>query len=82
MVNAAQRAQAKGKKRQQRRLKAKLHKLENTIMQYGDRETATRVMRRVEKRERLNRLANHTRKADRNAGQAQQNTADDSQGAA
>lgn len=81
MVNA-KRAQAKGKKRQQRRLTAKLHKLEHFVMRNGDRETANAVMRRVEKRERLNRLANHTRKADRNAGQAQPNTADNSQGAA
>ena len=66
--NSAQRAARKGKKQQQRKLKAKLHKAEFEIMKYGDRPTAMRVMARVEKREKLNKLANHTRKADRSYG--------------
>lgn len=83
MVTAAQRAAKKGKKRQQRKLKAKLHKLEHYVMRNGDRPTAMAVMRRVEKREAANRLANHTRKADRNnEGKAQQDTENNSQGAA
>lgn len=72
--NSAQRAARKGKKQQQRKQKAKLHKAEFEIMKYGDRPTAMRVMARVEKRERLNKLANHTRKADRrHDGETQQN---------
>lgn len=62
---AAQRAAAKGKKRQERKKKAQLHKLEFFVMNNADRTTAMRVMRAVEKRERLNKLANHTRKETR-----------------
>lgn len=72
--NAAQRAARKGKKRHDRKLKAKLHKAEFDIMKYGSRSQAIAVMKRVEKRDKLNKLANHTRKADRrHEGETQQN---------
>lgn len=40
--NAAQRAARKGKKRQQRKLTAKLHQAEFAIMKFGSREDAIR----------------------------------------
>lgn len=64
-VTAAQRAAKKGKKRQERKKKAQLHKLEFYVMNHADRKTAVKVMRAVERRERLNNLANHTRKAEK-----------------
>lgn len=71
---AAQRAARKGKKRQQRKLTAKLHQAEFVVMKFGKREDALRVMNRVEKRERINKLKHHTRKAGRNnEGETQQN---------
>lgn len=64
-ITPAQRAAKKGKKRQERKKKAQLHKLELFVMRNGDGQTARAVMRRVDRREKLNRLANHTPKAER-----------------
>lgn len=80
--NSAQRAAKLGRKRQQRKKVAQLHKLEHFVVRNAPAAVANPLIRRIEKRERLNKLANHTRKADRNAGETGQNTPHNSEGAA
>lgn len=73
MRTAAQRAARLGKKRQQRRKVAKLHKLEHFVMRNAPAAIANPLIKRVEKRQAENRLKHHTRKAARSEGETQQN---------
>lgn len=62
--NAAQRAARKGKKRQDRKLKAKLHKAEYNVVKYADRKTAMAMSDKLDRRDERIKRKHHTRKAD------------------
>lgn len=80
-MTPAQRAAKKGQKRQQRKKVAQLHKLEQFVMRNAPGDIANPLIRRVERRERLNNIANHTRKARaHHEGETQQNTRQGSKG--
>lgn len=75
--NSAQRAARRGKKRQDRRKKARQHIEEYREMKNAPRARALQIYEQVENRERTNKRKHHTRKVSHER-KAQQNTPDHS----